>query len=183
MGEGVSLLSQLTLKWTGIRLPPYFARPFFSLMGNLQMKWKSIWRATHHAKTKATRSTRSHRHRGPIKFVTVKTRREISANKRKWSNLQSSRPWRLAIDSPNVLARMKGAPPGADRSPAVRGGPRRSDWMMVSSSLLRVTWGTQHVTNHDGPGHPPSLIPPFIQHITVNVQLSHCPSISSANNC
>lgn len=115
-------------------------------------------------------------HRHPqlraIIWLYTRRRREIV-----FVNLQSSRPWRFAIDSPNVLARIKGAPPGAERSPAVRGGPRWSDWMMVSSSLLRVTWGTQHVTNHDGPEHPPSLIPPFIQHITVNVQLSHCPSV------
>lgn len=79
------------------------------------------------------------------------------------------------MDSPSVLARMNGAPPGADRSPAVSG-ERLSDWMAMSSSLFRVTCGTQHVISHEGPGQPPSLIPPFIQHMTVSVQLSHCPS-------
>lgn len=102
----------------------------------------------------------------------------------KWQNqidLQSSRPWRLAMDSPSVLARMNGAPPGADRSPAVSG-ERLSDWMAMSSSLFRVTCGTQHVISHEGPGQPPSLIPPFIQHMTVSVQLSHCPSLCHAHS-
>lgn len=84
-------------------------------------------------------------------------------------NLQSSRP-RLAIDSPRELAKRKGAPPGADRSPAAMG---------ELESSLRVTCGTQHVINQDGPEHPSSLIPPFIQHITVSVQLSQSPSVNT----
>ncbi len=90
-------------------------------------------------------------------------------------NLQSSRP-RFAIDSPNVLARMNGAPPGAERSPAAAG---------IVSSSLRVNGGTQHVISQEGPEQPPSLTPPFIQHITVSVQLSHCPSVVVADfaNC